>query len=193
MGVVELNAPLIPRCSLVTGPASSGKSLWAETLAQRSKRPVLYLATGPELPDDEAWQERLRRHRERRPNHWHCQEVGLQLTPALLAAPPETCVLVDSLGTWVAAALDLDATSWAQLCAAMADAVRKAPAPLVLVGEEAAWGVVPATAAGGVFRQRLGNLLQQLMPLCDDAWLVLHGRALNLMQISDPINPGLSC
>ena len=41
---------------LITGPARSGKSRWAELRAGRSGRQVHYLATGPQLPDDPAWQ-----------------------------------------------------------------------------------------------------------------------------------------
>jgi len=173
-----------PRCTLVTGPASSGKSLWAETLAQRASGAVLYLATGPELPDDPDWQERLRRHRQRRPAQWDCQEVGLQLARAVAQAPASKTVLIDSLGTWVAAGLDVDEGRWSLLCQELLEVMAAARASLIAVAEETAWGVVPSTAAGGLFRQRLGNLLQALMPHCDAAWLVLHGRAIDLLAMS---------
>lgn len=191
MVAADSRPPSSGRCTLVTGPASSGKSLWAETLALRSRLPVVYLATGPQRPDDAAWQERLRRHRQRRPSHWRCQEVGLDLVAALARAEAGTLVLVDSLGTWVAAGLDLDESAWFAQCSALSDVVRRAAAELVLVGEETAWGVVPPTAVGGRFRQRLGSLLQQLMPACDAAWLVLHGRALNLLGLSEPVPDAL--
>ena len=55
---------------------------------------------------------------------------------------------------------------------------------MILVSEETGWGVVPSTAVGGRFRQRLGELMQQLMPACDSAWLVLHGRAIDLLACS---------
>ena len=46
--------------------------------------------------------------------------------------------------------------------------------------EETGWGVVPPTRVGGLFRDRLGALAQQLDRVADAAWLVLQGRALDL-------------
>lgn len=175
------------RCTLVTGPASSGKSLWAESLASHMGRPVIYLATAAARPDDADWQERLRRHRQRRPAHWLCREVGLELPSVLPALPADAVCLIDSLGTWVAAGLELDASSWHQQAALFCAALESSPAALILVAEETAWGVVPPTAIGLLFRDRLASLIQQLMPVCDAAWLVLHGRALDLMALSRPI------
>ena len=176
------------RCTLVTGPASSGKSLWAERLACASHLPVLYVATGPELPDDAGWQARLHRHRERRPSDWMTREAGAHLPETLTELNAGCLGLVDSLGTWVAAELDRDAAAWTQRVQALQAAVSTAAAPLILVAEEAAWGVVPPTRAGLLFRDRLGLLLQQLMPLCDRADLVLHGRVLDLLSLSQPID-----
>jgi len=173
--------------TLVTGPANSGKSLFAEQLAADTNRPVTYLATGPQRPDDPDWQRRLQRHRERRPSSWQCLEVGQDLSTALRQCSAGSIVLVDSLGTWVAGAMELDVQAWQGCYQDLIDSILSAPAPLVLVAEEVGWGVVPPTAIGGLFRQRLGQLLQELMPCCDGAWLVLHGRALNLLAISQPI------
>ena len=175
------------RCTLVTGPASSGKSLFAEHLAMASGRPVTYLATGPQRPDDHDWQLRLQRHRQRRPEIWRCLEVEQELPAALLSCSADHLVLVDSLGTWVAAALDLDSDRWTIQSRGLLDSIGRTQAALILVAEEASWGVVPSTAIGGLFRQRLGQLLQELMPCCDAAWLVLHGRAIDLLAISQPV------
>ena len=75
--------PPPPHLTLVSGPSRGGKSRWAEHLAAHSGLAVIYLATGPCLPDDEAWQERLRRHRLRRPPAWGCREVGGELAAEL--------------------------------------------------------------------------------------------------------------
>lgn len=175
------------RLTLVSGPARSGKSRWAEHLAKVSGRPVIYLATGPLLPDDSAWQERLERHRRRRPPGWECREVGGALASALDALHPDQLALVDSLGTWVAAHLESTEAAWQLILGTLSAAIEHCPASLVLVGEEAGWGVVPPTAAGGLFRDRLGALQQLLMQRCDSAWLVLQGRAIDLMAISQTV------
>jgi adenosylcobinamide kinase/adenosylcobinamide-phosphate guanylyltransferase len=58
---------------------------------------------------------------------------------------------------------------------------------VLLVCEEVGWGVVPATAIGGLFRDRMGDLQQQLMAISSAAWLVVQGRALDLMALSRPV------
>ncbi len=150
---------------------------------------MVYLATGPSLPDDPAWQERLQRHRQRRPPQWSCREVGGELTAALADLEPVQLGLVDSLGTWVAAHLELEPQDWALRCADLITAIRRCRAPLVVVCEETGWGVVPATAAGSRFRDRLGRLQQDLQDQSEAAWLVLQGRAIDLLALSQPVPP----
>lgn len=168
------------RLTLVSGPAASGKSRWAEHLAQTSGQPVVVLATGPDLPDDPSWQQRLQRHRERRPPSWRTLEVGGALSAALDSLGSDDLALVDSLGTWVAAHLDLEEEAWRQHCAELSEAITASSAPLLMVCEEVGWGLVPPSAAGGRFRNRLPPLQRSLAELAEASWLVLQGRALDL-------------
>jgi adenosylcobinamide kinase/adenosylcobinamide-phosphate guanylyltransferase len=176
-----------PGLTLVSGPASSGKSRWAEHLAHRSGKAVVVLATGPNLPEDASWQRRLERHRQRRPSTWRTLEVGGDLTSSLCHLQTEELALVDSLGTWVAAHLERESADWHDLVVALLETLQQRRAPVVLVSEETGWGVVPSTAVGGRFRDRLGELQQHLMPLCDTAWLVLQGRAIDLVRLGLPV------
>ena len=169
----------LPGLILVSGPAASGKSRWAEHLAHRSGRAVVVLATGPDLPDDASWQQR----RQRRPPSWRTVEVGGALSSALHALLADEVALIDSLGTWVAAHLEGDSGHWDAELANLVAALRASRAMVVLVSEETGWGVVPMTAAGGRFRDRLGELQQRLTPLCGTSWLVLQGRAVNLSEL----------
>lgn len=175
--------------TLICGPSGSGKSRWAEHLASCSGRSVMYLATGPLLPGDADWQRRLERHRRRRPTDWGCREVGGELASALGSLQPDQIALIDSLGTWVAAWLDCGGLAWEQRCLELSDALRLSPVPLLLVCEEVGWGVVPSSPVGGLFRQRLAELVQRLMGNASAAWLVIAGRALDLRQLSLPVPP----
>ncbi|HEY9738125.1 MAG TPA: bifunctional adenosylcobinamide kinase/adenosylcobinamide-phosphate guanylyltransferase, partial [Trichocoleus sp.] len=56
--------------TLVTGPTRSGKSEWAEHLAQQSGKSVVYIATSQVAADDLEWAARLEKHRQRRPTTW---------------------------------------------------------------------------------------------------------------------------
>ncbi|MBC1260164.1 bifunctional adenosylcobinamide kinase/adenosylcobinamide-phosphate guanylyltransferase [Synechococcus sp. BSF8S] len=188
MGVVERRP--VAGLTLVSGPSRSGKSRWAEHLAAQSGRSVLYIATGALAPDDQAWQHRLQLHQRRRPRTWTTWEVEGELESALARAPADHQLLIDSLGTWLAHHLDLDGEAWEQRQDALLQALLSCRAPLLIVTEETGWGVVPATAIGGRFRDRLGRLQQRLQPLAQASWLVIQGRALDLRTLSQPV-PGL--
>lgn len=178
-----------PQITLICGPAGGGKSRWAEHLAHSSGQQVIYLATGPLLPDDPDWQHRLERHRQRRPPHWSCREVEGELAPALADLNVGEIALIDSLGTWVAACLESSTPEWQQRCGDLLAALRLSAAPLLLVCEEVGWGVVPSSEAGGRFRTRLAELEQRLMAEASAAWLVLGGRAIDLFLLSQPVPP----
>ena len=164
---------------LVTGPSRGGKSRWAEHLvAQHS--PISYVATSDPRPNDSGWQERLRLHRERRPSEWDLIESGADLSTALNTIPPSHTVLVDALGAFTAWHLDASSVDWMELESELIHSLQARQRPVVVVIEETGWGVVPATAIGGRFRDRQGRLAQQLETIAKASWLVVQGRALDL-------------
>ena len=167
------------RLILVSGPARSGKSRWAEHLLHH--HPVVtYIATAAARPDDRDWQMRLEAHRKRRPDHWSVAESGPALVNVIDNLAPGQSVLIDALGGFVAHHLELTASEWDQLCEHLIASIRSSHCTFVLVIEETGWGVVPPTRIGGLFRDRLGSLAQALDRVADGAWLVLQGRALDL-------------
>jgi adenosylcobinamide kinase/adenosylcobinamide-phosphate guanylyltransferase len=172
-----------PHLALVCGPSGSGKSRWAEHLANRSAADVVYIATGPTDLEDLNWQARLERHRRRRPPNWSTWEVLGELGPALVQLQSHQLGMVDSLGTWVAAHLDLDSSRWLAVQQDMLAALNQCQAELVLVGEEVSWGVVPATSLGCCFRDRLSDINRKVAQQCSSHWLVVQGRALDLMAL----------
>ncbi|MBW4652745.1 MAG: bifunctional adenosylcobinamide kinase/adenosylcobinamide-phosphate guanylyltransferase [Kaiparowitsia implicata GSE-PSE-MK54-09C] len=175
--------------TLVTGPARSGKSEWAEALAAQAHQPVVYLATARALPEDAEWSDRLQRHRDRRPPDWRTLEVPTALAQALDAALVNECWLVDSLGTWVANLLEQDEDCWEATTAALIASLQATPAALILVAEETGWGVVPAYPLGRRFRDRLGRLTRQVGAIAPTVYLVTGGYALNLVELGTPLPP----
>ncbi|MFO7629797.1 MAG: bifunctional adenosylcobinamide kinase/adenosylcobinamide-phosphate guanylyltransferase [Prochlorococcaceae cyanobacterium] len=173
--------------TLVCGPSRGGKSRWAEHLADRSPLRVHYLATAADHPNDPSWQARIALHRQRRPQEWILHSPGPALAESLEQFGPSDLLLVDALGTWLALHLALDAASWQQCQMHFLTALQSCQAAVILVAEETGWGVVPATAIGGLFRDRMGALLDRLHRCCDASWLVLHGRAINLLALSEPV------
>lgn len=164
---------------LVTGGSRSGKSAHAEALL--AARPaVTYLATGgvPEGGDPE-WAARVRRHRERRPAGWSTLETPDAATGLTTGDEP---VLLDSIGTWLTAAMDAAGT-WqgrgddhlAEAVDALVDTWARSERDVVAVTEEVGSGVVPATASGRRFADELGRLNARLAATADEVWLVTVG------------------
>ena len=172
---------------LVTGPARSGKSEWAEILAIQSKKPVVYIATATNNPNDKEWNQRIEQHQKRRPPEWSTLEVPIDLPAFLADATPNTCMLVDSLGTWVANLLEEDESTWETIVEDFLDTVNLVAAQMIFVAEETGWGVVPAYPVGRVFRDRLGSLVRKLGTISQDVYLVTGGHVLNLSLLGYPL------
>lgn len=172
---------------LVTGAASSGKSEWAETLAQQTDLVVTYLATAQSDAQDAEWQAKLEKHRCRRPSHWQTLEVERELGKEIVASAESSCLLVDSLGTWVANLLEVEDKTWEKTVEELVKNLQLAEGVVILVAEETGWGVIPAYATGRLFRNRLGNLTRRIGAIADTVYLVTGGYVLNLTQLGMPL------
>ena len=159
---------------LVLGGARSGKSAAAEALVAGWEPPITYVATGWAAPEDPVMAERIAAHRARRPTSWVTIEAGGDLIGALHTYR-EGAMLIDALGTWVAAhpdlAVDVDA-----LVAALVGRT----GPTVVVSEEVGLAVHPTTESGRRFVDVMGTLNQAVAAVSDDVRLVVAGRSLSL-------------
>ncbi|MBE9070614.1 bifunctional adenosylcobinamide kinase/adenosylcobinamide-phosphate guanylyltransferase [Leptolyngbya cf. ectocarpi LEGE 11479] len=179
----------MPQLILITGPARSGKSEWAEHWANQTQKPVIYIATSAISPQDAEWQQRIAQHRQRRPASWQTQEVPMDLAISIQSADINSCLLVDSLGTWLANQLEQDDTSW-QVCLNELMAVLESPpCDVILVAEETGWGVVPAYPLGRTFRDRLGYLVRRIGAIATQVYLITGGYALDLKRLGTPMPP----
>ncbi len=174
---------------VVTGPTRSGKSEWAETLAQRSGKAVVYVATSAADPADQEWQARLALHRQRRPADWRLWEVPGDLAAALRSGKATDCLLVDSLGSWLANGLGQDEGQWQHTVEAVIASVQETAATVIVVAEETGWGVVPAYPSGRQFRDRLGQMTRRLGQMADAVYLVVAGYAVDLRQVGVAVDP----
>ena len=171
--------------TVVLGGARSGKSAVAERLAAQAaggrdgaipggRGRVTYVATWVPEPSDADMVARVVAHRARRPSDWEVVEVaGNDLAGALRGLGGT--VLVDALGTWVAAADDF-AVDAGDLCVAL----KGRTGDTIVVSEEVGLGVHPSTDSGRRFRDALGALNLAVAAVADRALLVVAGRALVL-------------
>ncbi|MFC5832527.1 bifunctional adenosylcobinamide kinase/adenosylcobinamide-phosphate guanylyltransferase [Nonomuraea insulae] len=171
-----------PWRALLLGGSRSGKS--AEAESRLAAEPyVTYVATGPDGAGDGEWAARVRAHRERRPAHWATAETT---DLAATIRNSTTPLLIDGLGTWMAAVFDEhgawegDRAPVAARCDDLVAAWRQTPRPIVAVSDEVGMGVVPATASGRAFRDALGRLNERLAAESEYVALVVAGRLLEL-------------
>jgi adenosylcobinamide kinase/adenosylcobinamide-phosphate guanylyltransferase len=181
-----------PAIELILGGQKSGKSRLAESRAQAwlaaaPRRRAVCLATG--LAADAEMRQRIGRHQQDRvarvpglTTHEEPRELAQALQQL---SRPDTLVLVDCLATWLTQAMlpppELEpiadiASARQQLCYALADL----PGPVVLVGHEIGWGVIPLGADVRRFVDELGLLNQALARLANRVTLVAAGCPLTL-------------
>lgn len=176
--------------TFVTGGARSGKSAYAERVADAAGRAVLYIATLEPL--DEEMRDRIARHRAQRPESWSTVEAPQALATAFAHTPDDATVLVDCLSLWVSnrlltlgekptgdAVRELELELDAEIDEIVATA-RARTANTVIVSNEVGSGVVPPSMLGRAYRDLLGRANQRVSLAADRAWLLVAGRALEL-------------
>ncbi|MFF5936420.1 bifunctional adenosylcobinamide kinase/adenosylcobinamide-phosphate guanylyltransferase [Streptomyces sp. NPDC012508] len=181
--------PDVPRRTLVTGGARSGKSVEAERRLETFPE-VLYVATGGTREGDPEWAQRVALHRDRRPGSWRTSET-CDLVP-LLREADGPALLIDCLSLWLTDAMDQvgawDDERWAnggqealrKRVEELVAAVRATSRTVVAVTNEVGSGVVPATASGRRYRDELGRLNAAFGDECEQVLLVAAGQALVL-------------
>ncbi|MEQ8998797.1 MAG: bifunctional adenosylcobinamide kinase/adenosylcobinamide-phosphate guanylyltransferase [Coleofasciculus sp. B1-GNL1-01] len=174
---------------LVTGPARSGKSEWAEQLADKTDKQVVYVATAQVDPNDLEWVARIEKHQQRRPAEWTLVWTPIDLVETILEwDQPDYCLLIDSLGTWVANCLDQEDGIWQDITDTLLRTANQTSATIILVAEETGWGVVPAYPLGRTFRDRLGQVVRQFGMIANPVYLVTGGHVLNLSTLGSPLS-----
>lgn len=168
---------------LVIGGCRSGKSTFAVALARRLELPTMFLA--PCLPGtDIEMLDRIEGHRAQRPAEWPVREEGYELA-TLLAQVDKPVVVLDCVPTWLGNLLvrgDPDFEIEAA-CAELRRAILACPARLVLcVTAEVGAGLVPETALGRRFRDRVGIANKLLAAAASRVYRLVAGLAVELKQ-----------
>ena len=197
---------------LITGGGRSGKSSYAQRLAEGLPGPRTYIATA--TPFDPELQERVAKHRgSRRPEYWSSTlEEPLALAGAIGEAAESPTILVDCLTMWIgnlmwakdgnsqpaAAPTEESAAapteeSIAAACAEIVAASREREGTVVLVTNEVGLGIIPDNPAARLYRDLLGRCNQVIAAGADTVILMVSGLPLTLKgpdQLEPPRAPG---
>lgn len=183
---------------LVIGGARSGKSRFAQALAEAHAGEIQLIVTAEIL--DEEMRERVAKHRAERPAHWHVTEAPIDLPEAIerlsvgcasrtdpanahdnpVRNAHPTFVLVDCLTLWLSNILCTQPDTLENRVQRLSSAIMAAQGQLVLVSNEVGWSIVPENKLARLFRDEQGRLNQRVAALCDEVTLVAAGLPLVL-------------
>ena len=161
------------RSLLVLGGARSGKSAYAQSLAEGAATERLYLATAE--PGDVEMAARIARHQSERGAGWTTREEPLAMVEALSAETREgRVVLVDCLTLWLANLMLAGRAVDAEIDR-LAEAIPALEGPAVIVSNEVGLGLVPDTRLGREFRDSHGRANREVAHACDAVVLIAAG------------------
>jgi len=174
----------VPARVFVVGGTRSGKSDFAQSLAESWSPCRLYVATLAAGKDDAEMQARIAAHRAKRGAGWLTVEAGSDLAASLEKEPQAGAVLVDSLSTWLSGLLcgmydgvqepvsdDFLSERMDAFCRAFASSRR----PVAVVSDETGLGMVPADPLSRRFRDWLGLFNQRVARAARDAYFITCG------------------
>jgi adenosylcobinamide kinase / adenosylcobinamide-phosphate guanylyltransferase len=170
---------------LVLGGARSGKSRYAQRLAETSRlRPVL-IATAEACDAEMAL--RIKRHAAGRGAQWVVVEEPVALVEALWReARKDRIVVVDCMTFWLSN-LMLGDGNVAAATQRLALSVAGLSGPVIFVSNEVGGGVVPQNSLARAFRDAQGDLNQALAEACEAVVSVSAGIAVQLKPSTEPV------
>ncbi len=187
---------------LILGGARSGKSAFAQHLAQEiGGASVVFVATA-EARDDEM-RRRVQQHRRERPEGWRTLEAQRHVGARILEAEArERVILLDCMTLLVSNRLlefqDVFAT---EVETAVMDEVeqlidcsRQTRNTVIVVSNQVGMGVVPAFPLGRAYRDLLGKANQILAAAAARVYLLVAGLPVTLKDDTNPVGAtGFSC
>ena len=175
---------------LITGGSRSGKSAYAQKMAEALPGPRAYLATSPVIDGETA--ERVRKHREARlASDWETIEETDDLAGAIRRAGACRVFLVDCLTLWVNNLLYeagrrgevFTEEATAVLCREVIDACGAFPGTVIFVTNELGMGIIPDNETARRFRDCAGCCNQIMAEAAGTVTLVVSGIPLPLKKV----------
>ena len=169
---------LAARTILVIGAARSGKSAYAQALAEADGREPVYIATAG--IHDAEMEARVAAHQEARDSRWRTVEAPLDLAAALgRHGTADRIVLVDCLTLWLTN-LMLGGHDIAAATENVTACLPGLAGPVLFVSNEVGAGIVPDNRLARDFRDAQGRLNQAMARVCEAVVLVAAGLPLAL-------------
>jgi adenosylcobinamide kinase/adenosylcobinamide-phosphate guanylyltransferase len=177
------------RIVLVTGGCRSGKSAYAQQMAESLPPARLYVATSP-VTDNEM-QRRIEQHRQaRRDRGWETLEEQLDLAGVFRRYAEHNVLLVDCVTLWINNLMyyseresrQITEGDIAERCGLMLEAAQACCGTVIFVTNEVGLGVVPDNAQARCYRDLIGRANQTIAARADAVTLVCCGIPFHLKE-----------
>lgn len=164
---------------LVLGGARSGKSHFAEQLANKQSKSLYYVATAQARDSEMAI--RIAHHRSQRSADWTVLEEPLNLATILSSIDSsKNCIVIDCLTLWLSNCLG--DKCWQAQKSKLLSMLPSMKADVIMVGNEVGTGIVPMGALSRQFVDENGWLHQDLAQICCHVTKVIAGLPLTLKE-----------
>ncbi len=173
----------------ISGGCRSGKSNYAQELAEKLPGKRAYLATCPLI--DEEMEQRIALHQQQRIDRgWETLEAPLDLVASVAQASHYEVLLIDCLTLWINNLLyeaeqkgePLTEQMISEQCTELVNVCRKTNQTIIFVTNELGMGLVPADSISRRYRDCLGRCNQTIAKLADKAIFMVSGLPLSLKQ-----------
>ncbi|MEI6789111.1 MAG: bifunctional adenosylcobinamide kinase/adenosylcobinamide-phosphate guanylyltransferase [bacterium] len=173
---------------LVLGGARSGKSSYAQRLAESRWKHPLYLAPAETLDSEMA--NRVKLHRQQRGPHWGCVEEPLDVARIIRTSiPKRDGVLLDCATLWLTNVLLKEGEpSVKSRKQDLLAALKESTTDVIIVSNEVGMGIVPESPLGRNFRDLQGWLNQDMAAVADTVLFIVAGLPL-VLKGTLPQNP----
>ena len=159
---------------LITGGARSGKSIFAQKLANNLSKKVTYIAT--DKARDKEMELRIKIHRKNRPSHWRTIEKEKNITEVLSrVAGKSDVILLDCLTLLISNLLLSSRKNVLKEIRRLVSKIREIKATVLIVSNEVGMGIVPDNRLARKFRDMAGKANQIVAQAADEVYLVVSG------------------
>ena len=173
------------RCVLISGGARSGKSYYAQKLAEQSGAGVIFVATAEALDDE--MKTRIENHKKTRPATWLTLEAPRDIGACLQKCLSEQeFVIIDCITLLVSNILgqcsdnDKAEALVIQEINSLVECMKISNATFIIVTNEVGLGIVPDNDLARLYRDVLGRANQILAQFATDVYLMVAGIPLQI-------------
>jgi len=173
---------MIAHLILVTGGTRSGKSTFAQTLANEGNGRKVFIATAEPL--DQEMKRRIALHKKERPANWSTVEEPVQLAQTVKkCGEAYDVLLIDCLTLWISNLLVNKSMKEKDIFEQISDLVAslgEVPARVIMVTNELGMGIVPSNRLSRLYRDLVGKANQQVAREADEVYFLVSGIPMKL-------------